>query len=137
MKYMLDTNTSIYIMKNKPDFLKRKLQRIKYGNVTVSNISVSELFFGVYSSKNRKRNLKVLENFLLGVDVVDYDFEAAMEYGKIKSQLFDSRQSMKTLNVQIAAHSRSAGSILVTENLSEFKKIKKLKTENWIIKTIN
>ena len=134
---MLDTNTSIYIMKNKPKFLKRKFQRIKLGNITISNILVSELFFGVYSSKDRKKNLRVLESFLLGVDIVDYDFEAALEYGKIKSQLSDSRQLMDNLNIQIAAHSCSTGSILITENLSEFKKIKKLKTENWIIKTTN
>ena len=78
MKYMLDTNTSIFIIKNKPEFLKKKLQKIKFGNISISNISLSELFHGVYSSSDKTRNLRVLESFLLGVNVLDFDFDASV-----------------------------------------------------------
>jgi tRNA(fMet)-specific endonuclease VapC len=134
MKYMLDTNTSIFIIKNKPEFLKKKLQKIKFGNISISNISLSELFHGVYSSSDKTRNLRVLESFLLGVNVLDYDFDASVKYGKIKSQLRKNKLSMSNVDIQIAAHSQSIGSTLITGNITEFKKIKSLKTENWLKK---
>ena len=129
---MLDTNICIYIIKNKPQQVKKKFQSFNIGELYLSSITVSELLYGAYKSLYTEKNLKAIENFLLPFEIVDYDCNAASEYGKIRACLEKKGQVIGNMDMQIAAHSISLDMPLVTNNTKEFQRVPKLMLENWV-----
>jgi len=129
---MLDTNICIYIIKNKPQQVKKKFQSFNIGELYLSSITVSELLYGAYKSLYTEKNLKAIENFLLPFEIVDYDCNAASEYGKIRAYLEKKGQVIGNMDMQIAAHSISLDMPLVTNNTKEFQRVPKLMLENWV-----
>ena len=131
MKYMLDTNICIYIIKKKPDQVIRHLQKFNLSEVCVSSITLSELEYGVEKSEQRDRNKIALANFIAPIEVITYDDLAAAQYGIIRSSLEKNGMPIGALDMLIAAHALSQGLILVTNNEREFKRVPGLKIENW------
>ncbi len=131
MKYMLDTNICIYIIKNKPIGVKEKLSLIPPEDVCLSSITVSELFYGVEKSQYSQKNRDALEGFLINFNIMDYGYEASIAYGKIRTNLEKTGNIIGAMDLMIASHALSIKAILVTNNIKEFKKIKDLKVENW------
>lgn len=132
MRYMLDTNICIYIIKNRPSHVREKFHEFSVGDLVLSTITISELMHGVYKSQLIEKNLKALEKFLLPFDIVDYDYNASIEYGKIRSKLEKEGRVIGGLDMQIGAHARSLGMTLVSNNIKEFERIDGLKLENWV-----
>jgi len=89
-------------------------------------------FFAVYKSQMVERNLQALALFLASLNIVDYDEKSAIEYGKIRSTLESSGKTIGSLDMLIAAHAKSIGIILVTNNTKEFERVNGLKLENWV-----
>ena len=83
MKYLLDTDICIYIIKKKPDKILRRLLKTRPEDIGISSITLSELEYGVQKSGNPERNRIALIEFLAPVDILHYDDMAAIEYGKI------------------------------------------------------
>lgn len=131
-KVMLDTNICIYLIKNKPTEVKEKFNLYEVGEICISSISVSELYYGVRKSQMVERNLQALALFLAPLNIVDYDEKAAIEYGKIRSALESSGKTIGSLDMLIAAHAKSMGVTLVTNNSKEFERVHGLKLENWV-----
>lgn len=129
---MLDTNICIYIMKNRPERIKEKLKTFNLGDVYLSSVVVSELYYGVYKSVQIERNLVALEHFLKPFNIVDYDLKASVEYGKIRGSLEKAGKAIGGLDMLIAAHARSLGLTLVTNNTKEFERIESLEIDNWV-----
>ncbi len=129
---MLDTNICIYIIKNKPLNVLKRFKKFDIGDLVISSVTVSELFYGVYKSKYIEKNLKALENFLYPFDIIEFDENAAIEYGKIRASLEEKGQVIGGLDMLIAASAKSQGMVLVTNNIKEFKRIEDLEIENWI-----
>jgi tRNA(fMet)-specific endonuclease VapC len=129
---MLDTNICIYIMKNRPEHIKEKLKTFNLGDVYLSSVVVSELYYGVYKSVQIERNLVALEHFLKPFNIVDYDLKASVEYGKIRGSLEKAGKAIGGLDMLIAAHARSLGLTLVTNNTKEFERIESLEIDNWV-----
>ena len=129
---MLDTNICIYIMKNRPEHIKEKLKTFNLGDVYLSSVVVSELYYGVYKSVQIERNLVALEHFLKPFNIVDYDLKASVEYGKIRGSLEKAGKTIGGLDMLIAAHARSLGLTLVTNNTKEFERIESLEIDNWV-----
>jgi tRNA(fMet)-specific endonuclease VapC len=129
---MLDTNICIYLIKNKPTEVKNKFNMFEVGEICISSISVSELYYGVHKSQMIERNLKALALFLAPLNIVDYDEKAVIEYGKIRSTLESRGKTIGSLDMLIAAHAKSMGVTLVTSNTKEFKRVHELKLENWV-----
>jgi len=129
---MLDTNICIYIIKQKPLSVKQKFESYEIGELCISSITVSELMYGAYKSQQVERNLKALEYFLMPFEIVEFDFEAAVAYGKIRATLEKQGQVIGGMDMQIAAHAISLGMTVVTNNIKEFKRVEGLKLENWI-----
>jgi len=69
---------------------------------------------------------------LLPLDILDFNALAANEYGKIRSRLEKEGTPIGSLDMLIAAHAKSAGAVLVTNNTKEFKRVTDLKIENWV-----
>ena len=102
------------------------------GEICISSISVSELYYGVHKSQMLERNLQALALFLAPLNIVDYDEKASIEYGKIRSALESSGKTIGSLDMLIAAHAKSMGVTLVTNNTKEFERVHGLKLENWV-----
>jgi len=132
MNYLLDTNICIYIIKKKPIAVLERFQSLSLGEVGISSITLAELQYGVEKSANREKNLRALQQFLIPLEIVDFDYDASIIYGQIRSQLEQAGQPIGPLDMLIAAHSKSLNITLVTNNKREFMRVPGLKVENWV-----
>ena len=131
MKYLIDTNICIYIMNKRPVAVIEKFKKFEIGEIGISTITVSELQYGAAKSTYRKKNEVRLEEFLAPLGILSYDQTAARVYGDIRFQLEKHGKPIGPLDLLIAAHAVSQNLVLVTNNIKEFDRIKKLKVENW------
>lgn len=132
MKYMLDTNICIYIIKQKPESVLRKFQTVKMGDICISSITLAELMYGVEKSQHSKKNRAALEDFVLALEIVAFDEITAAYYGNIRAYLEKQGTTIGPLDLMIAAHAQSLNLVLVTNNKKEFIRVPKLKIEDWI-----
>lgn len=132
MKYMLDTNICIALIRHKPLQLLNKLINIPLGDVGLSSISMAELVYGVEKSAMREKNLEALNQFLLPLEVADFDQQSALIYGKIRADLERIGQGIGPMDTLIAAHAMSLDAILITNNTKEFQRVPNLNIEDWL-----
>lgn len=129
---MLDTNICIYIIKNKPLNVRKKFESYNFGEIAISSIKVSELYYGAYKSSKQEQNLLSLNNFLSPFNIIEFDIECALAYGNIRAELENKGQIIGYMDMLIASCSLAKDFTLITNNIKEFKRIKGLKVENWI-----
>ena len=130
MKYMMDTNTCIFLMKNFTNVVSQFKMKRNHG-IVISSITASELYFGVHNSPTPKELAHHLANFFIGVPVLDYSADAGDSYGRLRAELRRSNRIISELDMLIAAHAVSRGLILVTNNTREFERVNGLKLEDW------
>jgi tRNA(fMet)-specific endonuclease VapC len=130
-RYMLDTNTCSYIMKRSHDRVLQRLAKIPVSDVCISVITKSELLFGVEVSPNRGKDEAALAAFLRYVDVLDFPDHAALHYAQIRADPKAHGTMIGANDLFIAAHARSLGLTLVTNNTAEFRRVRHLAVENW------
>jgi tRNA(fMet)-specific endonuclease VapC len=133
LRFMLDTDTCSYIMKRSNDRLLKRLSRTPVSDVCISVITKSELLYGVEISPRRLQDEAALSSFLQYVEVLDFPGEAAADYAKIRAHLKVGGAMIGANDLFIAAHARSLGLTLITNNIREFKRVPKLSTENWTV----
>ncbi|MEM1255173.1 MAG: type II toxin-antitoxin system VapC family toxin [Cyanobacteria bacterium P01_H01_bin.21] len=131
MKYLLDTNICIYIIKRKPSDVFSRFQTFEVGDIGISSITVAELTHGTQKSQHPEKNQAALEQFLLPLEIVDFDITAAQVYGAIRSQLEKQGTPIGPLDFLIAAQALSLGIRLITNNEKEFLRVPGLVVENW------
>jgi tRNA(fMet)-specific endonuclease VapC len=131
IKYLLDTNICIYVIKRRPIEVLGKFNDVA-GSLAISSITLAELLHGVEKSLHHAKNLQAVEDFCSRLDVLDYDERAAYHYGEIRAQLERKGTPIGVNDLHIAAHARSIGSVLVTNNLKEFERVAGLRLENWV-----
>lgn len=131
MEYLLDTNICIYIIKKKPAEVFEKFKNLTIGDVGISSITLAELQYGIEKSSNSEKNREALEKFLTPIEIIDYGYEATVEYGKIRADLEKKGVPIGPLDMLIASHAKSLDVILVTNNVREFERITGLRIENW------
>ncbi len=131
LKYMFDTNIVIYVIKRQPANLLDTFNQ-HADQLCVSSITIAELMYGVEKSTKPAHNLRQVEDFLSRLTVLEYGNKAALHYGDIRAVLERNGTIIGVNDLHIAGHARSEGLILVTNNLKEFKRVKGLRTENWI-----
>lgn len=132
---MLDTNICIYIIKKQPLNVLKKFSSLEIGDIGISSITLAELIYGVEKSQQQQKNRAALEEFILPLDVMAFDDDAASYYGKLRSNLEKKGTPIGALDLMIAAHSQSLGAILVTNNRKEFMRVPKLTIEDWVHKS--
>ena len=131
MRYMLDTNICVYLLNHVPEVISSFAEK-KDDGVAVSSITLAELEFGVCNSTAYDKNRAALLSFLPLVEILPFDSAAAVEYGKICTSLRRQGTPIGPLDMLIAAHAKSQGLVVVTNNTREFERVKDLKLENWI-----
>jgi len=132
IRYMLDTNTCINLIKHRPASIHRKLCSMPVWQVAISSIVSAELWYGVAYSQKRKENEAALKDFLQYVDVLHWPKEAAMLYGEIRAELRTKGTPIGAMDLLIAVHGVFLNTTLVTHNQKEFERIPGLKIENWV-----
>jgi len=131
VRYMLDTDTCSYIMKRSNPAVLRRLKTVPVADVCMSVITKCELQYGVEVSPRRAQDAAALAAFLPYVAVRELPDEVAPHYAEIRADLKRRGALIGGNDLLIAAHARSLGLRLVTNNTSEFGRVRGLQVENW------
>jgi tRNA(fMet)-specific endonuclease VapC len=127
---LLDTNTCIYIINNRPPNVLERFRKYKAGEVGISSIAASELAYGVAKSGSLK-NRTALEMFLAPMQILPFDSQCLWFYADLRASLEKQGLSIGPMDTLIAAQALSIDGTLVTNNIKEFMRVPKLKLENW------
>ncbi len=132
MKYLLDTNICIYTIKRKPPDVFNRFRTCEVGDIGISTITIAELTRGTQKSQHLEKNQAALDQFLLPLEIVDFDMAAAQVHGSIRSQFEKQGTPIGPLDFLIAAQALSRGISLITNNEKEFLRVPGLAVENWV-----
>jgi tRNA(fMet)-specific endonuclease VapC len=132
MRYLLDTNICIYLIKKHSSEILARFRKHSPQDVAISTITLFELQYGVEKSQYRQRSEDALVKFLLPLNLIDLDRLAAVEAAAIHAQLEKKGISIGPYDLLIAGLARSRDMTLVTNNTKEFKRIAGLRLENWV-----
>lgn len=132
MKYLLDTNICIYLIKKKDKKLLNKFMRHSPIDFAISSVTVSELWYGVHKSAKQNENKEALLQFLQPFEIIDFNEEAAKSYGLIRAALENNGKIIGSMDLLIAAVALANNLVLLTNNEKEFQRVPKLKIENWV-----
>ena len=131
MRYMLDTNICIYLIKKKPESVLKNLNLHMDEGIAISAITLAELKHGVEASQYPEKNAIALNQFLSIVDILPFDDDAATEYGKICATLRRQGTPIGVMDMLIAAHAKAKGLIIISNNVREFARVEGLELKNW------
>ena len=132
MKVMLDTNTCIAIIKRKPPQVLKRFNAYKVGEIGISWATLAELEFGVAKSQHQEKNQAALDEFVLPLEIANFDRDAARVYGRVRATLEKKGTPIGSLDMLIGAHALTLGVTLATNNRREFSRIKGLAVVDWL-----
>lgn len=132
MKYLLDSNICIYLIKEKPSYVIQKLIEHDPIEIGLPTIVIYELYYGAYKSQRSAENIKALEKFIMPFQKVAFDDMAAKKTGELRAILEKRGSSIGPYDLEIAGIALAYQLVLITNNLREFKRVPELKLENWI-----
>lgn len=128
---MLDTNIVAFAKNKRPETVLERMRRFDPEDLCVSAITLAELEYGVFNSASPDRNQVALTLFLANIDIVPFGDDAAIEYGRIRADLRRKGTPIGANDLLIAAHAKSLGTTLVTNNTREFARVEGLMLEDW------
>ena len=129
--YFLDTNTCIYFLNGKYEFIKEKILATPPNEIQIPTIVKAELLLGAYKSKKRKENIEKVEKFLEPFEVIPFIDLITYTYAEIRNDIEKKGEVIGPNDMLIASIVKFHEGILVTNNVKEFDRIKGLKIENW------
>jgi len=131
LRYLLDTNIVIYVLKRRPVEVLSTFNT-NASRMAISAVTLAELLHGAEKSSRVSDNLAAVEDFCSRLAVLPYGPKAAQHYGAIRAALEKLGQPIGVNDMHIAAHARSEGLVLVTNNMGEFARVPALEAENWV-----
>jgi tRNA(fMet)-specific endonuclease VapC len=131
MKWMLDTNICIAIIKERRRSVLDRFKSLAVGDIGVSVVTLAELEYGVSASSRPAKNREALDLFVSPLDVASFDRDATATYGRLRAALEKKGQMIGSMDILIAAHALSLDVRLVTHNSREFRRVPGLKIEDW------
>ena len=131
LRYLLDTNIVIYVLKRRPVEVLSTFNT-NASRMAISSVTLAELLHGAEKSSRVSENLAAIEDFCSRLAVLPYGPKAAQHYGAIRAALEKLGQPIGVNDMHIAAHARSEGLVLVTNNRGEFARVPALEVENWV-----
>ena len=131
--FMLDTDTCIFLMRRASQKLETKVQSVPLQNQVMSALTFAELSYGVQASvaSKRKQNQATLDSLALHLAVLDWPQDAAKFYAEIRFDLKKRGAQLGAADLMIAAHAKSLGAVVITNNVKDFGRVKGLEVENW------
>jgi tRNA(fMet)-specific endonuclease VapC len=130
-RYLLDTNICIYIRQKRPEEVLRRFRKLRPGEAVLSVITYGELLYGAAKSEQRVRAIEQLHELVSVLPALSLPEAAAEAYGTIRAELGLNGEMIGNNDLWIAAHALAAGLILVTNNEKEFRRVRRLKVQNW------
>lgn len=131
LRYMLDTNLCIRVLRDRPPAARERFNREADG-LCISSVVLMELLHGAEKSACAEHHRRAVEDFAARLDVLAFDAPAAAHAAEIRAQLERRGQPIGAYDLQIAGHARSQGLIVVTGNLDEFRRVDGLRAEDWL-----
>lgn len=131
LKYMLDTDISIYTIKNRPSEV-REAFKAHDGQLCISAVTLMELMYGAEASSAVERNLRDLEGFAARLEVLPFDEQAAVHTGQVRAELKRLGRPIGPYDEMIAGHARSRGLVVVTNNTRHFEHIPGIRVVSWV-----
>ncbi|OGA12049.1 MAG: hypothetical protein A3D95_06015 [Betaproteobacteria bacterium RIFCSPHIGHO2_12_FULL_69_13] len=128
---MLDTDISSYIIRERPESVRARFREVDTGQLCLSVVSEAELLYGVKVRGSPRALASTVADFLRRLTVLDWSRTAAQHYADIRAKLESAGTPIGNMDLMIAAHARSAGAVLVTNNEKHFRRVPGLKLENW------
>ncbi len=132
MKYILDTNICIYLIKRKPIEVFDRFQIHRIHEVAISVVTYFELQYGIEKSKFRMKSENALRNFIKNLNVIVLDVEASSKAASVRAYLEMKGTPIGAYDLLIAGTALARNMVLVTNNTNEFKRVPGLTLENWI-----
>ena len=129
-RYLLDTNTASYIIKGNMPHVREQLLRVPLGQVSISVVTEAELLFGAARLPESARLQKAVDEFLLRVDRLPWDSDAARQHACLRADLEGHGVAIGNLDLMIAAHALATGAVLVSHDRA-FRRVKDLRIEDW------
>jgi tRNA(fMet)-specific endonuclease VapC len=129
---MLDTDICIFITRKSEPSLLERIESVPLEQQCISVVTLAELLYGVQVSSKKKANQEVVDLFAQHIEVLDWTPDAAKHYAEIRADLKKKGQQLGSNDLLIAAHARSIGAVIVTNNVKDFGRVKGLKLENWM-----
>ncbi|HYS09467.1 MAG TPA: type II toxin-antitoxin system VapC family toxin [Myxococcales bacterium] len=130
MKYLLDTDACIYALKQRAAVLERMLSRSR-ADVALSVITEAELRTGAAKSSSPVKTLRLVENFLRPLTIVEFTSSDAISYANVRAKLERAGKPIGPFDTLIAAQALGRKLILVSNNEREFGRVAGLRVENW------
>jgi len=131
LKYLLDTNICIFVIRQKPLNIVRKFQQHLQSDLGISGVTLAELRYGADHSSDPAKNHSALDTFLALLEIADFDAPSADLYGNVRADLERRGCPIGPLDTMIAAHALRLGVPLVTNNAGEFRRVSGLVVEGW------
>ena len=131
LRYLLDTNIVIYVLKRRPVEVLAKFNA-NASRMAMSSITLADLINGAERSQRVNENLAAIEDFCSRLEVLPYGAKAAQHYGAIRAALEKIAQPIGVNDLHVAGHARSEGLVLVTNNVAKFERVPALELENWV-----
>ncbi|HEV2421946.1 MAG TPA: type II toxin-antitoxin system VapC family toxin [Candidatus Acidoferrales bacterium] len=129
-RYLLDTNTANYIIKGNVPGVRERLLKVPMSRLLISAVTEAELLYGAAREREAVRLKTAVDEFLLRVDSLPWDSNAARQYADLRAALEFAGTPMGNLDMMIAAHALAAEAVLVSNDRS-FRRLKHLKIEDW------
>ena len=129
MRYLLDTNAIIGLLRDDRSPLARRARHEQLDDLATSSIVVQELFFGAFKSRRPGHNLSTFDS--LRFQVIDFDRDDARRAGLVRAELMARGMTIGPYDMLIAGHALARSLILVTHNTREFSRVAGLRIEDW------
>ena len=133
MKYLLDTNICIYIINKRPSSILDVIRLKKINEISISSITIAELYYGAEKSQYPDQNRAAILEFIIPLKILNFDYRSASCYGKIRERLESQAIPIGPMDLMLAAQALAYNLIFVTNNIIEFKRIDRLRLENWLM----
>ena len=131
MKYLLDSDTCIFAMKQNRHVLERLLSE-NPEDVAISVITEGELRTGAAKSASPVKTLRLVENFLSPLTIAEFTSDDATSYAQVRAKLERGGTPIGPLDTLIAAQALNRKLTLVSNNEREFRRVFGLRLDNWL-----
>ena len=130
-RYMLDTDISSYIIRNRPQSVRERFSKLESDQLCISAITEAELAYGIKAAGARIALRLDVEDFVRRLTVLEWGGAAVEHYADIRVKLEAAGTPIGNMDLMIAAHARSVGAVVVTNNEKHFGRVGGLTVENW------
>jgi tRNA(fMet)-specific endonuclease VapC len=132
MRYMLDTNICSYVLRSRPPSVKARFEKTGPGALAVSTVVLAELLYGAARHPKAVAIRREIADLVSRLTVIPWDEAAAEHYGALRAALEKAGTPLGAMDMMIAAHARSLGATLVSNDVRHFDRVEGLRVANWV-----